>query len=81
MATDDATADDDAALLVAVGAAITDARTRARFSQRALAAEAGVNRSYLHAVEKGTTKPSVITLIRIARALNTTAADLLHGIT
>lgn len=71
----------DAALLAEVGAAIAAARTSAGFSQSALATAAGVNRSFLHAVEKGTSKPTIIILVRIARALDTTVAVMLRDIT
>lgn len=73
--------DTDAALLAEVGAAIATARTAAGFSQSSLAAAAGLNRSFLHAVEKGTSKPTILTLVRIARALNTTVAAMLRDIT
>lgn len=71
---------DDDAILAAVGAAITAARTEAGMSQRALATASSVDRAFLNAVEAGTRRPTVITLVRIARALDTTAADLVNGI-
>ena len=71
---------DDAALLVEVGTAIATARADAGFSQSGLATAAGLNRSFLHAVEKGTKKPTILTLVRIARALNTTVANMLRDI-
>ena len=66
---------DDDAILAAVGSAITAARTDAGMSQRALATASSVD----HAVEAGTLRPTVITLVRVACALNTTAAELLRG--
>lgn len=72
--------DDEADLLAAVGAAIAAARTTAGMSQRALAIASGIDRAFLHGVEAGTRRPTVITLIRLARALDTTAADLLRTI-
>jgi len=72
--------DDDAELLAAVGAAIAAARSAAGISQRALATASGVDRAFLNGVEAGTRRPTVITVIRLARALDTTAAALLTGI-
>ena len=46
-------------------------------SQRGLATEAGLDRVFLRGIEDGTRKATVITLIRLATALDTTAADLL----
>lgn len=68
---------DEAAILHALGSAITDRRTQLGMSQRGLATEAGLDRVFLRGIEDGTRKATVITLIRLATALDTTAADLL----
>ena len=80
MSTDDEPAEDEAAVLSAVGASIADARSRSRYSQQGLATEAGINRSFLSGIENGTRNPTVMTVVRLARALDTTVADLLRGI-
>lgn len=68
---------DEAAILGLVGDAIAERRTALGISQRDLATDSGVNRGLLRAVEHGTRRPSIITLVRITRALNTTPAKLL----
>lgn len=68
---------DEAAILHALGSAITERRTELGMSQRGLATEAGLDRVFLRGIEDGTRKATVITLIRLATALDTTAADLL----
>ena len=68
---------DEAAILRALGSAITERRTELGMSQRGLATEAGLDRVFLRGIEDGTRKATVITLIRLATALDTTAADLL----
>lgn len=71
----------DDALLVEMGTAIATARADAGLSQSGLATAAGLNRSFLHAVEKGAKKPTNLTLVRIARTLDTTVANMLRDIT
>lgn len=68
---------DETAILGALGAAITARRTELGLSQRGLATEAGLDRSLLRGIEDGTRNASVITLVRLATALDTTATDLL----
>jgi transcriptional regulator with XRE-family HTH domain len=46
-------------------------------SQEQLAAKAGLDRTYVSGVERGTRNPSLQTAERIARALGTTVAKLL----
>ncbi|MBN7374091.1 helix-turn-helix transcriptional regulator [Mycobacteroides abscessus subsp. abscessus] len=49
-------------------------------SQAHLAAESGVNRPYLHGIEKGQKNPSLLVLVRLAAALNTTASQLVRHV-
>jgi len=67
---------DESAILTRIGQKIAERRTALAMSQAKLAEMAEMNRSFLHGVENGTRNPSVITLIRVAAALGTTAADL-----
>ncbi|WP_425982218.1 helix-turn-helix domain-containing protein [Brevundimonas sp. TWP1-2-1b1] len=53
-------------------------RTSAALSQEELAFRAGMKRSYLSDIERGTRNPSVRALGRIAEALNVAPADLLR---
>ena len=61
----------------AVGRQVRDTRTRRRLSLEALAVRAGVSRSMLSEVERGTKVPTVLVLDRIATALDTSIARLL----
>jgi len=64
------------ALLKAIGLAIRSQRRACRLSQEALAALAGLDRSYVSSVERGLRNISVLNLARIAAALNTSVWDL-----
>jgi len=63
--------------LAALGARIRQERGRRRLSLNDLAAKAGVSRSMLSAVERGTKAPTVLVLDRIATGLDTSIARLL----
>lgn len=67
------------AILAAVGAAITAARTDAGMSQRALVTASSVDRAFLNAVESGTRRPTA-SPSSASRELETTATALLSGI-
>ena len=67
---------DESAILTGIGQKIVERRNALAMSQTKLAELAELNRSFLNGVENGTRNPSVITLIRVAAALGTTAADL-----
>jgi transcriptional regulator with XRE-family HTH domain len=64
-------------ILKQIGARIKEARTTAGFSQQAVADAAGINREYLSRVERGTENVSILTLARIAEALDTPIRNLL----
>lgn len=55
-------------------------RLRLGLTQDALAVEAGMTRSYLSDLERGTRNPSVHALGLLARALKVEAADLLRPV-
>ena len=54
----------------AAGLAVAAARARKGVSQKELAAAAGIDQSDLSKIERGAANPSVLTLSRIAEALN-----------
>jgi transcriptional regulator with XRE-family HTH domain len=60
-----------------VGARVRVARLARGLSLEAVAGRAGVSRSMLSAVERGGKVPTVLTLDRIATALDTSIARLL----
>ncbi len=64
-------------VLKQIGARIKAARKTRELSQQAVADAAGINREYLSRVERGTENVSILTLVRIADALDTPVRDLL----
>lgn len=64
--------------LVALGEAIRRLRLAKNISQEKLALLAEVDRSYVGRVERGDNNVAVLTLARIAQALNVTVAKLLR---
>lgn len=63
--------------LVALGAAIRNARKQAGLSQELLAVDAGLDRSYVGGIERGEHNLTVMNLIKIAGALNLRPSALL----
>jgi transcriptional regulator with XRE-family HTH domain len=64
-------------LLVALGQAIRDLRTRAGLSQEELSLRTGVHRNYIGGVERGERRPTVTTVARLAEALKVSTSDLI----
>lgn len=62
-----------------LGAAVRARRLRLGLSQEALAALADVSRTHVSEVERGTANVSILTLERLAKALNVELSDLLKG--
>jgi transcriptional regulator with XRE-family HTH domain len=63
--------------LLALGAAIKALRKSRDMTQEALASVAGLNLSYLSAVERGDNNPTVMTLLAISKALEVTVERLI----
>ena len=63
-------------ILVALGIAIRTARTNLGLSQEVLAAEAELDRSYMGGIERGEHNLTVLNLVRVAKALNSSPSDL-----
>jgi transcriptional regulator with XRE-family HTH domain len=61
----------------ALGAALRSARKERGYAQEAFAARTGLDRSYYAAIERGEFNVSLKTLLTLAAALETSAADLL----
>ncbi len=55
--------------LVALGQALRSARKERGLSQESLAADAGVERSYMGAIERGEVNVTLIVLLRICKEL------------
>ena len=62
-----------------LGRNVREARRRAGMSQEQLAFEAGMKRSYVSDLERGTRNPSVKAIGRLAIALGVSPPDLLRG--
>ncbi len=62
-----------------LGAHIRTLRLEQGINQEALAIEAGIERSYMGAIERGERNPSYDKLVSIARALGTPIKDLVSN--
>jgi transcriptional regulator with XRE-family HTH domain len=61
-----------------LGAAVRELREAQEWSQEQLAEHAGLNRSYVGEVERGTAIASIVTVDKLARALDVPIAALLR---
>jgi len=62
--------------LISFGAAVREARLDRGLTQEALAHDAGMDRSYMSSIERGTQNVSLVLAIRLAGALGMSLADL-----
>ena len=60
------------------GASLRVFREQLELSQEALADRAGVHRTYLSGIERGQRNPSLVNLVRLARALGISVSDLMR---
>jgi transcriptional regulator with XRE-family HTH domain len=67
---------DENAVLLAIGNSVLSRRTQAGLSQVELAQRVGIDRSFLSGIERGKRNPTIVTLTRLAAALDTSAAEL-----
>ena len=65
----------------AVGAKVREARDRSGMSQAELGAASGINRLYVGRVENGLQNASLMTIGRLARALNVAPGAFFEGVT
>jgi transcriptional regulator with XRE-family HTH domain len=61
----------------AVGGAIRDARKQQGYTQEALALATGLDRSHMGAIERGEFNLTLGTLLKVARTLGVSAAEML----
>ncbi len=59
-----------------LGARVRELRERRDVSQEEFAAAAGIDRSYMSGIERGTRNVGVITLAKLAKALNISVSKL-----
>ena len=64
--------------LVRIGESVRRARKKLGLSQETLAVDAGVDRSYMGGIERGEHNLTVMSLLRIATALDRKASSLLE---
>lgn len=62
--------------LVALGLAIRRARLERKISQEELAHRSGIDRSYMSSIERGGQNPGVLSILRIAQAMDMTLVEL-----
>jgi len=67
----------DAAPARAFGAAVRAARTELGVAQETLAYRAGIERSHMGKIERGEHMPTLALVLKIARALGCSSADLM----
>ncbi len=63
---------------IAFGAAVRALRVERGFGQEGFAAHAGLDRSYFGAIERGEFNVSLETIVKVATALEVTAAEVLR---
>jgi transcriptional regulator with XRE-family HTH domain len=71
---------DKAAIQVALGANLREARKRAELSQEALGLKIDLHPTEITRIERGRRNPGLVTLVRLARGLGISTADLIDGI-
>jgi len=64
-------------VLVALGAAIRRCRLAKGVSQEELAHRSAVDRSYMSSIERGGQNPGIVSIVRIARAMDLTMTELM----
>lgn len=66
--------------LTAFGSNLRGERERRKLTQEKLAEKADLDPSYISGIERGVRNPSILSVVRIANALDTTVSDLSRGI-
>jgi len=67
-------------LLRQFGARVRVARENLELSQERVGELAGLHRNYIGAVERGEYNPTLVSMMRIAKALDVSLSELLKGI-
>jgi transcriptional regulator with XRE-family HTH domain len=66
--------------LLAFGSKVREKREAKHLSQEALADLANLDRTYISGIERGVRNPTLLSSLRIAKALGTTIEELYKGI-
>ena len=72
-------ASDETQIGVGIGRQVRQARTEKKLSMRALASAAEISQPFLSQIESGQTMPSLLTLYRIANALDISPSKALRA--
>ena len=64
-------------VLIALGGAIRRSRRARGISQEDLAHVSAVDRSYMSSIERGVQNPGLVSIVRIARAMDMTVTELM----
>ena len=67
-------------ILTAFGSNVARIRDQRGLSQDALAERADLDRTYVSGIERGLRNPGIKTVIRLAKALDTTVGELCRGL-
>jgi transcriptional regulator with XRE-family HTH domain len=67
-------------ILAAFGQNVKACRGACKFTQEVLAERAGLDRTYISDIERGTRNPGVKNIARLAKALGIPSAKLMEGV-
>ena len=67
-------------VLSAFGANVRKAREKKELTQEGLAEKADLDQTYISGIERGVRNPSVLSIVRLAKALGSTTSELSGGI-
>jgi transcriptional regulator with XRE-family HTH domain len=67
-------------ILTAFGTNVRRKREGLDLTQERLAEKADLDQTYISGIDRGVRNPSVISIVRIAKALGTTASEISRGI-
>jgi transcriptional regulator with XRE-family HTH domain len=71
---------DSRKIRIAFGQELRTRREARSFTQESLATESGLDRTFISQIERGIRQPTVLSLCRLAIALDTTVAELVMSI-
>ena len=67
-------------VLAAFGSNVRKAREKKELTQERLAEKADLDQTYISGIERGVRNPSVLSIVRLAKALGSTTSELSRGI-
>lgn len=65
---------------VIFGRIIAKLRQSSGYSQEELAERAGIHRTYVSQIERGLKSPTVVMLLKLSKALNTTPSKIMYSL-